>query len=114
MKITLGNFYIYINLGGLFATIITPFLRNSNGGESYTLVFAVGVSTFFIASGNWKEYIPNVVETGLLCQICAYWVRILATCLFFEFAEVCKVWAKSDIVDISHFVRVPPLIFFWF
>jgi dipeptide/tripeptide permease len=52
MELTLGNFYIYINLGGLFATIITPFLRNSNGGESYTLVFAVGVSTFFIASGN--------------------------------------------------------------
>ena len=56
MELTLGNFYIYINLGGLFATIITPFLRNSNGGESYTLVFAVGVSTFFIASGNFTIF----------------------------------------------------------
>ena len=42
-----SNFYIYINLGGLFATIITPFLRSQGQGqgESFTLVFVVGVST---------------------------------------------------------------------
>ena len=52
MKWTSGNFYIYINLGGLFASIITPVLRNSYGGDSFTVVFAVGASTFFSASGN--------------------------------------------------------------
>ena len=56
MKWTLGNFYIYINLGGLFASIITPVLRNSHGGESFTVVFAVGASTFFSASGNFSVY----------------------------------------------------------
>ena len=50
-----SNFYIYINLGGLFATIITPFLRNEGQGESFTLVFVVGVSTFLIASGTHFE-----------------------------------------------------------
>ena len=39
-------------------------------------------------------------------------LQILATCLFFNFAELCKVWAKSNKVDISHFIRVPPLMFF--
>ena len=38
--------------------------------------------------------------------------KILATCLFLNFAELRKVWAKSNKVDISHFIRVPPLMFF--
>jgi aminoglycoside/choline kinase family phosphotransferase len=62
----------------------------------------------------WKEYFENLLETALLCQIFVYWVRDfkLATCLFFNFAELCKVWARLDKVDISHFIRVPSLLVF--
>ena len=86
MKLTIGNFYIYINLGGLFATIITPFLRNSNGGESYTLVFAVGVSTFFIASGNLQFYNflhkVQINQSTFFVILQLYW-QWLVLCLLF-------------------------------
>ena len=38
----------------------------------------------------------------------------MATCLFFNFAELCKVSARLDNIDIRHFIRVPPLMFFDF
>ena len=34
--------------------------------------------------------------------------------LIFNFVELCIVWAKLGKVDISHFIRVPPLMFFDF
>ena len=37
--------------------------------------------------------------------------QILATCLFLNFAELCKVSARLDNIDIRHFIRVPPLNF---
>ena len=37
--------------------------------------------------------------------------QILATCLFFNFAELCKVSARLDNIDIRNFIRVPPLSF---
>ena len=40
--------------------------------------------------------------------------QILAACLFFHFAELCKFSARLDNIDIRHFIRVPPLIFFDF
>ena len=38
----------------------------------------------------------------------------MATCLFFHFVEVCKVSARLNNIDIRHFIRVPPLMFFDF
>ena len=38
----------------------------------------------------------------------------MATCLFFHFSELCKVSARLDNIDIRHFIRVPPLMFFDF
>ena len=61
-----------------------------------------------------KEYLPNVLETTLLHQIFVYWVRDFKFWLlayFFNFAELCKVWARLDKVDISHLIRVPLLNF---
>ena len=37
--------------------------------------------------------------------------QILDTCLFFNFAELCKVSVRLDNIDIRHFTRVPPLNF---
>ena len=34
--------------------------------------------------------------------------QILATCLFFNFAELCKVSARLDDIDIGHFIYTSP------
>ena len=51
--------------------------------------------------------VPNLCFLSLRTQI-------LATCLFLNFAELCKVSARLDNIDIRHFIRVPPLMFFDF
>ena len=50
--------------------------------------------------------VPNLCFLSLRTQI-------LATCLFLNFAELCKVSARLDNIDIRHFIRVPPLNFWW-
>ena len=39
-------------------------------------------------------------------------LQILAACLFFNFAELCKVSGRLDNIDIRNFIRVPPMMFF--
>ena len=41
-------------------------------------------------------------------------LQILGTCLFFNFAELCKISVRLDYIDTRHFIRVPPLMFFYF
>ena len=41
-------------------------------------------------------------------------LQILATCLFLNFLLLCKVSERLDKLDIIHFIRVPPLMFFVF
>ena len=48
----------------------------------------------------------NIFLKGLL--------QILATYLFFNFAELCKVWGRLDNIYIRHFTRIPPFMFFCF
>jgi hypothetical protein len=46
-----------------------------------------------------------------LCFL-SYRPQILATCLSFNFVELCEVSVRLDNIDITHFIRVPPLMFF--
>ena len=41
-------------------------------------------------------------------------LQILATCLFFDFLNPCKVSERLDNIDVIYFQRVPPLMFFDF
>ena len=60
-----------------------------------------------------KEYFPNLLESTFLCQNFVYWVLKgstfwLGTCLFSDFGNLCKVWARLNKLDVWHFTKVRP------
>ena len=66
-----------------------------------------------ILKGVFSKPSRNLILGPDFCLL-SYILQILATCLFFHFAELCKVSARLDNIDIRHFIRVPPLMFFDF
>ena len=61
-----------------------------------------------------KEYLPNLPVSILWDQIFVFLVRDLIFWLLAFFAELCKVSGRLDNIDIRHFIRVPPFMFFDF
>ena len=70
-------------------------------------------STGLFLKGVFSKPSGNYIVGPNLCFL-SQRPQILATCLFSNFAELCKVSARLDNIDIRHFVRVPPLMFFDF
>ena len=63
--------------------------------------------------GVFSKHSGNHIVAPNLCFLSKR-PQILATCLFFNFAELCKVSARLDNIYIRHFPMVSPLVFFIF
>ena len=65
---------------------------------------------FFTApsiSLRYKEYLPNLLETGLLARFVFFELETsnFGCSLIFYFAKLCKVWARLNKLDIVLFKR---------
>ena len=49
----------------------------------------------------------DYIVAPIFCLL-SWILQILATCSFFYFAELCKVWRRLDNIYIRHFRRIPP------
>ena len=70
-------------------------------------------STLHFLNGLFSRPSGKMIVAPNLCFL-SYRLQILATCLFFDFDWLCKVSAMLDNIDARHFIRVPPLMFFYF
>ena len=121
-----SHIFIFLNKHMLTseATIISNYIKNGLA-EPQMIVLAdmihdlegmISFSNLFLTKFyfSWKKYFPNLLERWLFHQNYVFWVRDLKfwqLAYFFHFAELCKVSARLDNIDIRHFIRVPPLNF---
>ena len=78
--------------------------------ESYSAPLSVssfGLKGVFSKPSGKCIVVPN------FCFL-SWRLQKLATCLFFNFLYLCKVSETLDKLDIRHFIRVPPLMFYVF
>ena len=82
-------------------------------------IFCHKVRIFWEGHKIWKNLPLKILVFSKPSGKLVFWARYLFIELdtyfkFFHFAELCQVWGRLDNIYVTHFTRVPPLMFFVF